>query len=95
MRSRLHREHILLILLVYPVQYLVLNQQISVLGFELVVAFYLPLQIFTELLISKNKLLNSGVLLTKVDVALLITVNDTFKLGDLDPQLSVISGFSI
>ena len=72
-----------------------LNQEIGVLGLQQVVAFDLPLQIFTELLISKNKLLNGCVLLAKVDVALLITVNDTFKLSNLDPQLCVITGFSI
>ena len=72
-----------------------LNQEIGVLGLQQVVAFDLPLHIFTELLISKNKLFNGGVLLAKVDVALLITVNDTFKLSNLDPQLCVITGFRI
>lgn len=85
MRSSLHWEHILLVFLIYPVQYLVLDKQIGVLGLKQIVAFDFALEILTELLVSENQLLDGGVLLPKVDVTLLIAVDYTLELGNLDP----------
>jgi hypothetical protein len=63
----------------------VLDKQISVLGLKQIVAFDFALEILTELLVSENQLLDGGVLLPKVDVTLLIAVDNTLELGNLDP----------
>ncbi len=62
-----------------------LDKQISVLGLKQIVAFDFALEILTELLVSENQLLDGGVLLPKVDVTLLIAVDNTLELGNLDP----------
>ena len=72
-----------------------LDKQIGVLGLKQIVAFDLALEILTELLVSENQLLDGGVLLPKVDVTLLIAVDNTLELGNLDPQFCVISSLGI
>ncbi|MFO0118400.1 MAG: hypothetical protein ACK521_12585 [bacterium] len=62
-----------------------LDKQIGVLGLKQIVAFDFALEILTELLVSENQLLDGGVLLPKVDVTLLIAVDNTLELGNLDP----------
>ena len=72
-----------------------LDKQIGVLGLKQIVAFDFALEILTELLVSENQLLDGSVLLPKVDVTLLIAVDNTLELGNLDPQFCVISSLSI